>query len=114
LIDPNGWSSDGATALAEWVPSRDGASLAYAIQDGGTDWRTVKFLDVATAQPLADELKWVKFSNLAWAHDGSGLFYSRFAAPAEGQLFQALNENQEVYFHRLGTPQSADALIYRT
>ena len=114
LLDPNGWSKDGATALAEWVPSSDGTRLAYAIQDGGTDWRTVRFLDVATAQPLADELKWVKFSNLAWAHDGSGLFYSRFAAPAEGQVFQALNENQQVYFHKLGTPQSADTLIYKT
>jgi len=114
LIDPNTWSQDGATALAEWIASRDGNRLAYAVQDGGTDWRTVHILDVVTGSPLADELKWVKFSNLAWAHDGSGLYYSRFAEPAAGQAFQALNENQEVYFHRIGTPQSADTLVYRT
>ncbi|SNS15607.1 prolyl oligopeptidase [Sphingomonas laterariae] len=114
LIDPNGWAKDGATALAEWAPSKDGTRLAYAIQDGGSDWRTVRVLDVATGQPVGDELKWVKFSNLAWAKDGSGLYYSRFAAPKEGQAFQALNENQQVYFHRLGTPQSEDRLVYAT
>ncbi|MDX3885894.1 MAG: prolyl oligopeptidase family serine peptidase [Sphingomonas sp.] len=114
LIDPNGWAKDGATALAEWKPSKDGTKLAYAVQDGGTDWRTVRLLDVATAQPLADELKWVKFSNLAWAKDGSGLYYSRFAEPAAGAAFQALNENQQVYFHRLRTPQAQDVLVYAT
>nr|WP_157123890.1 prolyl oligopeptidase family serine peptidase [Allosphingosinicella indica] len=114
LIDPNGWSKDGATALAEWVPSSDGKLLLYSVQDGGTDWRTVKVLDVATGKDRADLVEWVKFSNLAWAKDGSGFYYSRFAAPEEGQKFQALNENQQVYFHRLGTPQSEDRLIYAT
>ncbi|MEN2787467.1 prolyl oligopeptidase family protein [Sphingomonas qilianensis] len=114
LIDPNGWSKDGATALAEWVPSEDGSKVLYTVQDGGTDWRTVKVLDVATGQATADTIEWVKFSNLAWAKDGSGFYYSRFAAPAEGAKFQALNENQQVYFHKLGTAQSADRLIYAT
>jgi prolyl oligopeptidase len=113
LIDPNGWSKDGATALAEWMPSEDGTKLLYAVQDGGTDWRSVKVLDVATGA-ISDPVEWVKFSALSWAKDGSGFYYSRFAAPAEGAKFQALNENQQVYFHRLGTPQSADALIYAT
>jgi prolyl oligopeptidase len=113
LIDPNGWSKDGATALAEWSPSEDGKKLAYAVQDGGTDWRTVKVLDVATGA-ISDQIEWVKFSGLAWAKDGSGFYYSRFAAPAEGAKFQALNENQQVYFHKLGTAQAADALIYAT
>jgi prolyl oligopeptidase len=113
LIDPNGWSQDGATALAEWSPSEDGKKLAYAVQDGGTDWRTVKVLDVATGA-ISDQIEWVKFSGLAWAKDGSGFYYSRFAAPAEGAKFQALNENQQVYFHKLGTAQAADALIYAT
>jgi prolyl oligopeptidase len=114
LIDPNGWASDGATALSEWVPSEDGRLLVYGIQDGGSDWRTVKVLDVATGKVLDDEVKWMKFSNLSWAKDGSGFFYSRFPEPAEGQAFQALNENQAVYFHRIGTPQSADRLVYAT
>ena len=113
LIDPNGWSKDGATALAEWSSSEDGKRLAYAVQDGGTDWRTVKVLDVATGA-ISDQIDWVKFSGLAWAKDGSGFYYSRFAAPAEGAKFQALNENQQVYFHKLGTAQAADALIYAT
>uniref|UniRef100_UPI0035C9AB9F prolyl oligopeptidase family serine peptidase n=1 Tax=uncultured Sphingomonas sp. TaxID=158754 RepID=UPI0035C9AB9F len=113
LIDPNGWSKDGATALAEWSPSEDGTKLLYAVQDGGSDWRSVKVLDVATGA-ISDPIEWVKFSGLSWAKDGAGFYYSRFAAPAEGAKFQALNENQQVYFHKLGTPQSADALVYAT
>ncbi|MGZ8283849.1 MAG: prolyl oligopeptidase family serine peptidase, partial [Allosphingosinicella sp.] len=114
LIDPNTWSEDGATALAEWDPSENGRHLLYSIQDGGTDWRTVRVLDVATGQPTEDEIRWVKFSNLDWAKDGSGFFYSRFPEPAPGQQFQSLNENHTIYFHRLGTPQSEDRLVYAT
>jgi prolyl oligopeptidase len=114
LIDPNGWAKDGATALAEWTPSDDGTKLLYAVQDGGSDWRTLKVLDVASGKLLSEEIKWVKFSGLAWAKDGSGFYYSRFAEPQKGAEFQSLNENQTVYFHRLGTPQSADVQIYAT
>ncbi|HEY9555016.1 MAG TPA: prolyl oligopeptidase family serine peptidase [Allosphingosinicella sp.] len=114
LIDPNTWSRDGATALAEWVPSEDGRRLLYSVQDGGTDWRTVKVLDVASGQPLADTVEWVKFSNLAWARDGSGFYYSRFPKPQDGEKFQALNTDQAIYFHRLGSPQSQDVKIYAT
>jgi prolyl oligopeptidase len=113
LIDPNTWSRDGATALAEWRPSEDGSHLVYAIQDGGTDWRTVRVLDVATGQPTGDEVRWVKFSNLDWAKDGSGFFYSRFPEPGQ-HAYQQLNENQAVYFHRLGTPQAADRMVFAT
>ena len=114
LIDPNSWAQDGATALAEWDPSHDGRYVLYSIQDGGSDWRTVRVLDVATGQPTQDEVQWVKFSNLDWAKDGSGFFYSRFPEPPAGQQFQSLNENQAIYFHRLGTPQSEDQLVYST
>ncbi len=114
LIDPNLWAKDGATALAEWEPSPDGKYLLYGVQDGGTDWRTLHVLDVASAKVLDDEIHWVKFSSLAWMRDGSGFFYSRFAAPEAGAAFQSLNVNQAVYFHRLGTPQSADTKIYQT
>ncbi|WP_237245944.1 prolyl oligopeptidase family serine peptidase [Sphingopyxis witflariensis] len=114
LIDPNGWAKDGATALAEWTPSEDGKHLLYAVQDGGTDWRIVRVMDVATGKDLADEIRWVKFSSLAWAKDGSGFYYSRFPEPAEGAAFQSLNENHAVYFHKVGTPQSADTLIHAT
>ncbi|WP_260580891.1 prolyl oligopeptidase family serine peptidase [Sphingopyxis sp. PET50] len=114
LIDPNGWAQDGATALAEWTPSEDGKYLLYSVQDGGTDWRIVRVMDVATGQDLSDEVRWVKFSALDWAKDGSGFYYSRFPEPAEGAAFQSLNENHTVYFHRLGTPQSADVPIHAT
>lgn len=114
LVDPNQWAKDGATALAEWTPSEDGKYLLYSVQDGGTDWRIVRVMDVATGKDLADEVRWVKFSALDWAKDGSGFFYSRFPEPAEGAAFQSLNENHSVYFHKLGTPQSADLLIHAT
>jgi prolyl oligopeptidase len=114
LIDPNLWAKDGATALAEWSPSEDGKHLLYSVQDGGTDWRIVRVKDVATGQDLADEVRWVKFSALDWAKDGSGFYYSRFPEPAAGGAFQSLNENHSVYFHKLGTPQSEDVLIHAT
>lgn len=114
LINPNSWAKDGATALAEWAASDDGRHLLYAIQDGGTDWRTLRVLDVSTGQLTPDEIKWVKFSNLAWKKDGSGFFYSRFAEPEQGAAFQSPNLNQQVYFHRLGAPQSDDVLVYET
>ena len=112
LIDPNSWSKDGATALAEWVASEDGRKLLYSVQDGGTDWRTLKVLDVDTRRALDDEVKWVKYSGLAWAKDGSGFYYSRFPEPESSDQFQSLNENHIIYFHRLGTQQGADTLIF--
>jgi prolyl oligopeptidase len=114
LIDPNFWAKDGATALAEWVPSDDGRFLAYAVQDGGTDWRTIKVIDVATGKTLDDAVAWVKFSRIAWKPDASGFFYSRFPTPGEGAAFQSLNLNQSVWFHATGTAQSADVQIYAT
>ncbi len=95
-------------ARARWHQAR------VLIQDGGTDWRTVRVLDVASSKLLPDEIRWAKFTNIAWARDGSGIFYSRFAEPQKGQEFQALNENQQVYFHVLGKAQAEDTLIYAT
>jgi prolyl oligopeptidase len=115
LIDPNPWSKDGATALAEWTPSEDGRLLAYAIQDGGTDWRTVKVMNVATGKIMADELKWLKYGgNVSWAKDGSGFYYSRYPAPVAKATFQNATLNHRVYFHKLGSKQAADRLVYAT
>jgi prolyl oligopeptidase len=115
LIDPNGWSADGATALAEWTPSDDGKLLAYSIQDGGTDWRTVKVMDVATGKIRSDELKWLKYGgNVSWAKDGSGFYYSRYPAPVAKAAFQNATLNHRVYFHKLGTKQAADRLVFST
>jgi prolyl oligopeptidase len=113
LIDPNEWSADNATALADTAPSKSGDYLAYAIQDGGSDWRTIKVLDVATGEEMSDEIRWAKFTGISWLGD-DGFFYSRFPETEEGQDFQSLNYNQKVYFHRLGTPQSEDELVYET
>ncbi|WP_019959889.1 prolyl oligopeptidase family serine peptidase [Woodsholea maritima] len=111
LIDPNGWSEDGTVALAGSVPSPEGQKVAYFIQDGGSDWRTVRVIDTATGELDSDELSWVKFSGISWAKDGSGFYYSRYPQPAAGEEFTALNHNQAVYFHTLGTDQSEDQLI---
>ena len=113
LLDPNNWAKDGATALDSWVPSQNGKLLAYAIQDGGSDWRTIKVLDTATGKVLADEIKWAKFTNISWVGN-EGFLYSRFAAPKEGAAFQQLNYNQTVFYHKIGTPQSEDKAIYAT
>ncbi len=114
LIDPNEWAADGATALADWVPSKDGSKVLYGIQDGGSDWRTARVLDVTTGRVLEDEVEWIKFSALEWDAGGEGFFYSRFPVTDDGTTFQALNTDQKVYYHRLGTPQSADVVVFAT
>jgi prolyl oligopeptidase len=111
LIDPNTWSDDGTTALAGYQASPDGSKLAYFVQEGGSDWRTIRVLDVATGEVSSDEIDWVKFSPLSWAKDGSGFYYSRYPAPEGGEEFTALNLNQAIYFHEIGTGQSADREI---
>ncbi len=113
LIDPNEWAKDGATALADWEPSQNGKLLAYAVQDGGSDWRTIKLLDATNGKVLRDEIKWAKFTAIAWVGN-SGFLYSRFPEPTEGQAFQQPNTNQAVYFHAIGALQSADQLVYAT
>lgn len=114
LINPNTWSDDGATALAEWSPSRDGAYLAYAIQDGGSDWRTIRVLNVDSGEVLEDRVEWGRFTQIAWAHDGSGFFYARYPEPETDTSFIAGVANHAIYFHALGTPQSQDRLLYAT
>ncbi|MES2498217.1 MAG: prolyl oligopeptidase family serine peptidase [Pseudomonadota bacterium] len=114
LLDPNRWAKDGATALDDWRPSNNGDLLVYSVQDGGSDWRTLRVIDVTTGKQLDDDIQWVKFSSVAWDGDGRGFFYSRFAAPKDGAAFQQLNLNHQVYHHRIGTPQSEDRLLYAT
>ena len=114
LINANSWSRDGATALAEWSASNDGAHMAYAVQDGGSDWRTIRVLDVETGRVLDDELKWARFTSIAWNQNGSGFFYSRFPEPMKGAVPQANLANHAGYFHELGTLQAHDRLVYDT
>ena len=113
LLDPNTWVVDGAAALDEWVPSQNGRTLAYSVQDGGTDWRIVRVLDVRSGRVLDDEVRWAKFTQIAWV-GSEGFLYSRFPEPKAGAAFQQLNTDHAVWFHRIGTPQSADELVYAT
>ena len=113
LLDPNGWADDGATALADWTPSPDGTKLLYSVQDGGTDWRILRVIDVTTGERIDEDVRWAKFTGLSWVGE-EGFLYSRFDQPEEGQDFQALTYNQQLMFHRLGTDQSADELVYAT
>lgn len=114
VIDPNAWSEDGATAMAQWVPSPDGRYIAYGVQDGGTDWRTIRVLDVESGETLTDTVEWAKFTNISWVEGGAGFVYSRFPAPdAEGE-FQSLNMNHAIYYHSIGSDQAEDRLVYAT
>jgi prolyl oligopeptidase len=112
LIDPNGLSSDGTVALAGTTFSHDGAKLAYGVSASGSDWQTWRVQDVATGAATTHELSWIKFTPPTWAHDGKGLYYARYDAPKAGQGLSGENYDQKLFYHRLGTPQSADTLVY--
>jgi len=112
LLDPNTLSADGTVALSSVVMSQDGKYLAYSTAASGSDWNEWHVRDVATSKDLSDHLKWSKFSGAGWLPDNSGFFYSRFAEPKAGDELQGINKNMKVYFHKLGTPQSADTLVY--
>ncbi len=113
LIDPNQWSKDGTIALAGTAPGDDGKYIAYRVAEAGSDWATWRVMEIASGRVLDDELKWVKFGGASWTKDGKGFFYSRYPEPEEGAEFSQLNFNQRLYFHRVGTPQSEDVLVYR-
>ncbi|MEL6110923.1 MAG: S9 family peptidase, partial [Planctomycetota bacterium] len=114
LIDPNTLSEDGTVALAGTATTDDGTLIAYAIADGGSDWRTWRVRDVASGKDTEDVVRWVKFSSVAWVPDNRGFFYSRYSEPVEGAELTGTNENQRMYFHTLGTDQSEDELIIET
>ncbi len=112
LLDPNKLSSDGTVALAGYSASEDGNLLAYAVSVAGSDWQEWRVRDVRTGSDLADRLRWVKFSGVSWTKDGKGFFYSRYAEPKSGDQLKGQNFFQKLYFHRIGTAQSADELVY--
>ena len=112
VLDPNTWSNDGTVALAGYWPDPTGKYVAYTVQDGGTDWRIARLHNIATGADESDELRWLKFTGLNWAADGSGFYYTRYPAPEEGEKFQSTNLNKTVYFHRLGDAQTEDQLIF--
>jgi prolyl oligopeptidase len=112
LLDPNTLSADGTVALRERAISADGRLFAYALSEAGSDWQVWRVRDVATGQDLPDTLKWSKAGGGSWRKDGSGFYYTAYDPPKEGAALKAANEYEKLYFHRLGTPQSDDELIY--
>jgi prolyl oligopeptidase len=111
FIDPNKFSEDGTVALNGVFFSKDGKYAAYMTSAGGSDWRTAQVMEVATQKMLSDKLEWIRYSGISWY--GDGFYYSRFPEPDKGvDIYTVKNEFHEVYYHKLGTPQSADQLIY--
>ena len=110
LMDPNGFSAQGTTQLAMLVISKDAKYAAYCKATGGSDWHDCSVMEIATRKTLPEELHWIKVSDLAWKDDG--FFYSRYSEPAKGKELTASNDDHKVYYHRVGTPQSADELVF--
>jgi prolyl oligopeptidase len=112
LLDPNRLSDDGTVALSALEVSDDGRYLAYSTSASGSDWQEFLVRDIATGRDLADHLKWVKFSGASFTKDGQGFFYSRYPEP-EGAALQSVNRDMKLYYHRVGSDQSADVLVYQ-
>ncbi|WNG39221.1 S9 family peptidase [Archangium violaceum] len=112
LLDPNTLSADGTVALAGTDITQDGNLLAYGVASAGSDWKEIRVRDVRTGKDLPDIVKWVKFSGSSWTKDGKGFFYSRYDEPKAGEALSGTNYYQKLYFHKLGTPQSEDTLVY--
>ena len=110
LLDPNQFSKNGTTRLAGTAISRDGKYLVYGVSQGGSDWSEAHVMEIASRRILPDTIKWIKVSGFGWAKDG--FFYSRYPAPEPGKELSTKNEFHTVYFHRLGTSQSDDKIIY--
>ena len=111
LLDPNKFSADGTSRLGAFSWSPKGNYVLYGISQGGSDWNDLYVLDVASKKPLNDHLQWIKNGGGSWLGD-EGFFYSRYPAPEKGKELYSKNEFQTVYYHKLGTPQSEDELIY--
>jgi prolyl oligopeptidase len=112
LLDPNTLSNDGSIALSQTSVSPDGKYLAYGLAQGGADWQTIHVREIETGKDLDDRVEWFRFSGISWTKDGKGFFYSRFPAPPKGQELSAELLNHRLYYHRVGTPQSEDRLVY--
>lgn len=112
LLDPNKLSTDGTVALGGIAISDDGNLMAYGLSTAGSDWQEWRVRDVRTATDLPDVIKWVKFSGASWTKDGNGFYYSRYDEPTEAAKLTKANYFHKLYFHRLGTAQSEDKLIY--
>jgi prolyl oligopeptidase len=112
LLDPNTLSKDGTVALRETAISDDGRLFAYALSDAGSDWQIWHVRNVDTGVDLPDEIHWSKAGGGSWRKDASGFYYTSYDAPKSGDVLKAANEYEKLFFHKLGTPQSQDTLVY--
>jgi prolyl oligopeptidase len=112
VIDPNVISEEGTVALSDYRPSPDAKLLAYGLSEGGADWTTIRVRDLASGKDLSDEVRWMRFSNISWTKDAQGFYYSRYPEPPKGKVMEAALSGHTLYYHRVGTPQSADQLVY--
>ncbi|MCB0523553.1 MAG: S9 family peptidase [Lewinellaceae bacterium] len=110
VLDPNKFSEDGTTSLGELAFSKDGRYLAYSTSVGGSDWRSIVVKDLQSGNMLEDRIDWVKFSGISW--QGTGFYYTRFPEPQKGDELKAANKFGAVYYHKLGTAQTEDKLVY--
>ncbi len=110
VIDPNQLSEDGTSSLAGLGFSEDGKYLAYGVSEGGSDWRTIQIKNLESGELLSDKIEWVKFSGISWWKDG--FFYSRYPKPNDGDALKGQNKFHSLYYHKVGTPQSKDELVY--
>ena len=111
LLDPNKLSANGTVALGSTAVSHDGKYFAYSIARAGSDWNEINVMEIESGKLLPDLIKWVKFSGISWK--GDGFYYSAYDAPASGLELSKKNEFHKVYFHKLGTTQDKDQLIYK-
>jgi prolyl oligopeptidase len=112
IIDPNLISTDGSVSLSQWMPSPDATLLAYGLSEGGADWTTVRVRDVASGQDLSDQVKWMRFSGISWTKDSKGFYYARYPEPPKDKVLEAALSGHAIYYHRIGTPQAQDRLVY--
>ncbi len=112
VLDPNTFSEDGTVALSGLAITEDASLVAYGISASGSDWKEWKVRKVETGEDLDDHIQWVKFSGVSWTKDGKGFFYSRYDEPNEKTKLEDVNYFQKLFYHRLGTPQSEDVLVY--
>lgn len=110
VLNPNKLRSNGTGAIVAHSFSKNGDFLAYAIAEDGSDWRRIKVLNLKTGATLTDEIRWVKFSGISWAENG--FYYSRYPEPVDGEELSGTNEFHQVYYHRLGTKQEEDELVF--
>ena len=112
LLDPNSLSKDGTVALSGWTPDEEGKRLVYGLSEAGSDWVEWHVREVETGCDLPDHIRWSKFSGASWSKDGKGFYYSRYDEPKPGEELSEANYYQKLYYHRLGTAQSEDRLVY--